>query len=125
VDEPDERSGETGVSVYFNPACSKCRTVKGMLAERDIDAELVEYLDRPPTRAELLRLLALLGTKDPRHILRSGEALYAELGFGGAGDEAVLDALVSHPVLIERPIVIVGDRAVVARPPERLLELLA
>ncbi|MDQ3146641.1 MAG: arsenate reductase (glutaredoxin) [Actinomycetota bacterium] len=116
---------DMGVSVWFNPSCSKCRTVQGMLADRDIDAELVEYLDRPPTRGQLHRVLDLLGTSDPRHIVRTGEALYAELGLAEADDEAVLDALVSHPVLIERPIVVVGDRAVVARPPERLLELLA
>ena len=116
---------DTGVSVYFNPACSKCRTVRGMLAERGIEADLVEYLDQAPTRDELRRILVLLGTDDPRQIVRTGEALYAELGLAEADDEAILDALVSHPVLIERPIVVVGDRAVVARPPERLLELLA
>lgn len=115
---------DTGVRVYFNPACSKCRTVRGMLAERGIEAELVEYLDQTPTRDELRRILVLLETDDPRQIVRTGEAIYAELGLAEADDDAILDALVSHPVLIERPIVVIGDRAVVARPPERLLELL-
>ena len=112
------------VSVFFNPKCSKCRTARGLLEERGIDAELVEYLDEPPTRAELEGLLRLLGTDDPRAITRTGEDRYRELGLDDADPEALLDALVANPVLIERPIVVVGDRAVVARPPERLLELL-
>ena len=112
------------VSVFFNPKCSKCRTARGLLEERGIDAELVEYLDDPPTRVELERVLRLLGTDDPRAITRTGEDRYRELGLDEAHREALLDALVANPVLIERPIVVVGDRAVVARPPERLLELL-
>ncbi len=112
------------VSVFFNPKCSKCRTARGLLEERGIDAELVEYLDEPPTRTELERVLRLLGTDDPRAITRTGEDRYRELGLDDADREALLDALVANPVLIERPIVVVGDRAVVARPPERLLELL-
>ena len=115
---------ENDVTVFFNPRCSKCRTVSGLLEERGIDAELIEYLQRPPTRADLERVLRLLGTDDPRSITRTGEDRYRELGLDGADREAVLDALAANPVLIERPIVVVGDRAVVARPPERLLELL-
>ncbi len=112
------------VSVFFNPKCSKCRTARGLLEERGIEAELVEYLHDPPTRTELERILRLLGTDDPRAITRTGEDRYRELGLDGADREKLLDALVANPVLIERPIVVVGDRAVVARPPERLLELL-
>ena len=115
---------EEDVTVFFNPRCSKCRTVSGLLQERGIEAELIEYLQRPPTRAELERVLRLLGTDDPRSIIRTGEARYRELGLEAADRDALLDALVANPVLIERPIVVVGDRAVVARPPERLLELL-
>lgn len=112
------------VSVFFNPKCSKCRTARGLLEERGIEAELVEYLDDPPTRTELERILRLLGTDDPRAMTRTGEDRYRELGLDGANRETLLDALVANPVLIERPIVVVGDRAVVARPPERLLALL-
>ena len=115
---------DADVSVFFNPKCSKCRTARGLLEERGIQAELVEYLDDPPTRVELERILRLLGTDDPRAITRTGEGRYRELGLDGADRETLLDALVANPVLIERPIVVVGDRAVVARPPERLLELL-
>jgi arsenate reductase len=110
--------------MFFNPRCSKCRTARGLLAERGVQAELIEYLERAPSRADLERVLALLGTDDPRTITRTGEDLYAELGLEGAGRDTLLEALVAHPLLIERPIVIVGDRAVVARPPERLLDLL-
>ena len=110
--------------VFFNPSCSKCRTVRGLLEDRKIDAELIEYLQTPPTRSELERVLRLLGTDDPRAITRTGEDRYRELGLDGADREALLDALTANPSLIERPIVVIGDRAVVARPPERLLDLL-
>jgi arsenate reductase len=112
------------VSVFYNPRCSNCRTARGLLEERGVDAELIEYLDDPPTRADLERVLGLLGTDDPRVIIRTKEDRYRELGLDGADRETLLDALVANPVLIQRPIVVVGDRAVVARPPERLLELL-
>jgi len=111
-------------TMWFNPSCSNCRTAQGILAERGVDADLVRYLDKAPDRAELERVLGLLGTGDPRHIVREKEAVYAELGLATADRDTLLDAMVTHPVLIQRPIVIVGDRAVVARPPERLLELL-
>ncbi|MGH8991949.1 MAG: arsenate reductase family protein [Acidimicrobiia bacterium] len=112
------------VTVWFNPHCSKCRTAQGILAERGVEADYVRYLDQAPNRADLERVLALLGTDDPLAITRTGEAVYAELGLAGADRDTLLDALASHPVLIERPIAIRGDRAVVARPPERVLELL-
>ncbi|MDQ3945605.1 MAG: arsenate reductase (glutaredoxin) [Actinomycetota bacterium] len=112
------------LTVWFNPACSKCRTAHGLLEERGVEADYVRYLDDAPSRADLERVLTLLGTDDPRAIVRTGESLYQELGLDGAGRDALLDALAAHPILIERPIAIRGDRAVVARPPERILELL-
>jgi arsenate reductase (glutaredoxin) len=112
------------VATFFNPSCSKCRTARGLLEERGVDAEIVEYLDSPPSRADLERVLRLLGGVGPREIVRTGEPLYGELGLDRADDDVLLDALVANPRLIERPIVIVGDRAVVARPPETLLDLL-
>jgi arsenate reductase len=112
------------LTVWFNPQCSKCRTAHGLLAERGVTADYVRYLDDTPTRSDLERILALLGTDDPLAITRTGEALYQELGLEGAGREALLDALATHPILIERPIAMRGERAVVARPPERILELL-
>jgi arsenate reductase len=112
------------VSVFYNPACSNCRTAETILRERGVDADYVRYLDKAPSRAELERVLQLLGTDDPRTIVREKEPVYAELGLADAGRDELLDAMARHPILIQRPIVIRGDRAVVARPPERLLELL-
>jgi arsenate reductase len=111
-------------TVYFNPSCSKCRTVQGLLAERGVEADYVRYLDTAPDRAELERVMGLLGIDDPRDMMRTGEPVYRELGLAEAGRDELLDAMAAHPILIERPIVIVGDRAVIARPAERALELL-
>ena len=110
--------------MYFNPHCSKCRTAQGILAERGVDAEYLRYLDQVPTRDELERVMGLLGIDDPRQMMRTGEAVYKELGLADADRDALLDAMTTHPILIERPIVIRGGRAVIARPPERVLELL-
>ena len=115
---------DPAVTVWFNPNCSKCRTVQGILAERGVDADYVRYLDQAPSRAEIEAVLSRLGTDDPRTIMRTGEAVYTELGLAEASREALLDAMVAHPILIERPIVIRGDRAVIGRPPENVLGLL-
>ena len=111
-------------TIWTNPRCSKSRGAEALLAERGIEVDKVRYLDTPPSREELERVLALLGTDDPRAITRTGESTYAELGLAGADRDQLLDALAEHPELIERPVVVRGERAVVARPPERLLELL-
>jgi arsenate reductase len=108
----------------FNPSCSKCRTVQGILAERGVEADVVDYLVAPPDRATLERLLRLLGTDEPLAIVRRGEPAFDELGLATADRDTVLDAVATRPELLQRPIVIVGDRGVVARPPERVLELL-
>ena len=111
--------------MWFNPSCSKSRGARDLLAERGVAARFVEYLQDAPSRSELERVLALLGTDDPLVITRTGEPRFAELALAGASRDRLLDALAANPILIERPIVIRGDRAVVARPPEKLLELLA
>jgi arsenate reductase (glutaredoxin) len=111
-------------TVLFNPRCSKCRQARDLLEDRSIDAALLQYLVATPSRDEIVRIYGLLGLDDPRGMMRPGEPEYRELGLADADDDALFDAMAAHPILIERPIVIVGDRAVVARPPERLLELL-
>ncbi|HET9769655.1 MAG TPA: arsenate reductase (glutaredoxin) [Acidimicrobiia bacterium] len=111
-------------TVYFNPRCSKCRTTQGILAERGIEADYVRYLEQAPSREQIEAVLTMLGTDDPRAIMRTGEAVYKELGLAGAERDALLEAMVANPILIERPIVIRGDRAVVGRPPENVLGLL-
>ena len=87
-------------------------------------ADAVRYLDEPPTVAELTRLMGLLGIDDPRLMMRTGEPVYAELALDDESGDALLEAITRHPILLERPIFVVGDRAVIARPPERVLEIL-
>lgn len=115
--QPDTR-------VYFNPKCGTCRTVDGVLKEHGIEAEYVRYLDQPPDRIELEGLMLLLGINDPREMMRAKEPVYSELGLDTADRETLLGAIMKHPVLLERPILVRGDRAVIARPAERALELL-
>ena len=117
-------AGDDEVSVYFNPRCSKCRYARRMLEEKGVDADYVRYLEDAPSRAELERVMGLLGIDDPREMIRTREPVYRELRLVNAGRDELLDAMAANPILIERPIVIRGDRAVIARPPDRLLDLL-
>ena len=112
------------LSIYSNPRCSKCRTAEALLADRGVEAEVVRYLEEPPSLSDLHRLMTQLGIDDPRQMLRTGEAVYTELALDAVEGDALLEAVAAHPILLERPIVVVGDRAVIARPPERLLKLL-
>ena len=117
-------STDGDVMIWHNPRCSKSRSALALLTERGIEPSVLRYLDDAPSRADLVDVLRRIGTDDPRQITRTGEARYKELGLKTAGPDELLDALAANPVLIERPIVLVGDRAVVGRPPERVLELL-
>jgi arsenate reductase len=115
---------EEGVVVWYNPRCSKCQGADELLAAYGVPAQRVLYLDDPPPRTEIVRVLALLGTTDARVMIRTGEPRYLELGLADASAAELVDAMAAYPELIERPIVIRADRAVVARPPELLLSLL-
>lgn len=108
------------VRVYHNPRCSKSRACLQILEERGLAPQPVRYLEGRPDRVELEWLWRRLGPE----MVRTSEALYKDLGLAQAGPDQLLDALIEHPILIERPIVIVGDRAIVARPPEKVQELL-
>ena len=110
---------------FHNPRCSKSRGALELLRERGIEPQVVAYLEQPPSAGQLRELLRKLGI-DARGLLRTGEPEYAELGLANAtlDDEALIAAMVAHPVLIERPIFVHGERAVIGRPPERVLELL-
>jgi arsenate reductase len=112
------------LSLYFNPRCSKCRTAQGLLADRGIEARIVEYLKVAPTVPELRALMEQLGINDPREMMRTAEAVYTSLGLADRDGDALLEAIAANPILLERPIVVSGGRAVIGRPPERLLELL-
>jgi arsenate reductase (glutaredoxin) len=112
------------VVVWYNPRCSKCRRAEELLAAYGVPARRVFYLDDPPARAEITRVLALLGTTDPRALMRTSESRYAELGLVNASDGELIEAMARYPELIQRPVVIWADRAVIARPAELLLPLL-
>ena len=115
---------DAGVVVWYNPSCSKCRGAGELLAAYGVPEQRVFYLDNPPSEAEIARVLALLGTDDPRALMRTGEPRYAELGLENASRDELIAAMARYPELIERPVVIWPDRAIVARPPELLLPLL-
>ena len=114
------------VTIYHNPRCSKSRATLALLEERGIDPRLVRYLETPPDAEELRAMLAALGMT-PRALLRKGEAEYRELDLARdtLGDDALIEAMATHPRLIERPIVVADGRARIGRPPEAVLELLA
>jgi arsenate reductase len=122
---PPQGENEPETQPYVNYECSKCRSALAILDERAVEAQHVRYLEEPPTMADLRRLMTMLAIDDPRQMTRTGEAVYAELGLENATSDQLLDAITAaHPILLERPIFVAGDRAVIARPPERLLELL-
>lgn len=115
---------DADVVVWYNPRCSKCRGAEELLAAYGVPAQRVFYLDDPPAQAEIARVLALLGTSDPRALMRTSEPRYQELGLISATATELIDAMARYPELIQRPVVIWADRAVIARPPELLLPLL-
>jgi arsenate reductase len=111
--------------VYLhNPRCSKSRAGLELLRERGCEVEVREYLTDAPTDRELREIVNLLGIR-PIDIVRKGEAEYKQLGLSDSTpDEEVIRAMAAHPILIERPILVRDGKAVVGRPPEKLLELM-
>lgn len=112
------------IEVWFNPRCSKCVGAEELLISNGVQPHLIHYLDTAPTREQIEEVIGLLGIASPREMMRMGEPVAQELGLSEASDSELIAAMVRHPVLIERPIVIRGKRAVIARPPELLLSLL-
>ena len=112
------------ITIWHNPRCSKSRAGLALLEEQGIAPEVVKYLDTPPTVAELTTLLDKLGM-EPRELMRTKEVIYKELELKNVEDDTqLIEAMVANPKLIERPIVIKGDRAVIGRPIENILTLL-
>lgn len=111
--------------IYHNHRCSKSRAALALLQQHGVEVEVIHYLDTPPSAAELTELLRQLGLR-PRDLLRHGEAEYKSLGLDdpSLGDDALIAAMVTHPKLIERPIVTAHGKAVVGRPAEAVLTLL-
>ena len=114
------------LTLYHNPRCSKSRQALALLEARGATPTVVRYLETPPDAKTLERILQALG-REPRALMRRGEAPYAALGLADPTKTRaqLIQAMVEHPILIERPILVTGDgRAVVGRPPEAVLDLL-
>lgn len=111
------------VTIYHNPRCSKSRQTLAILEEKKADLKIVEYLTMPPSKAELKRILGMLGMKAV-DIIRKKEARDAGLDIAEMSEAALVEAMVSHPIIIERPIVVAGDKAVMGRPPENVLTII-
>jgi len=112
------------VVIYHNPRCSKSRKTLALLQEHGVAPRIVLYLETPPDEAQLKALLAKLGM-DAQQLVRRGEEAYKASGLStDSSERELLAAMARHPKLIERPIVVVGKRAVLGRPPENVLDLI-
>jgi len=116
----------TDITLYHNPRCSKSRAALALLEERGIQATVVKYLDTPLNAQQVTTLLSKLGLT-ARDIMRSGESIYKEMNLDNPelDDKQLIDAMVQAPILIQRPILVVGDKAAIGRPMDNLIELLA
>ncbi|ELY4032255.1 arsenate reductase (glutaredoxin) [Cronobacter sakazakii] len=114
------------VTIYHNPRCSKSRETLSLLTERGIEPDVVLYLETPPDAATIKTLLNQLGFSQTRELMRTKEDLYKTLNLAdpSLSEEALIQAMVDNPKLIERPIVISHGKARLGRPPEQVLEIL-
>lgn len=113
------------ITIWHNARCSKSRQTMQLLTEAGVAPKIIEYLKDTPKASEIKRVLGIMNIA-PRDLMRVKEAPYKENGLGDAGvsDDVLIAAMVEHPILIERPVVIKGDRAVIGRPPENVQALL-
>ncbi len=112
------------VTIWHNPRCSKSRNAVTLLEEKGIEADVVKYLDTPPSREELVGVLKMLSIS-ARELMRTKEEIYKELNLKEETDEdKLIDAMVKNPKLIERPIVIKDGKAAIGRPIENIIDLL-
>ena len=113
------------IRILHNPRCSKSRATLALLQQQGIEPEITLYLETPPDAGEISGILEMLGMT-PRNLMRKGEAEYKEQGLDNESlsDNALIEAMVATPKLIQRPIVLNGDRAAIGRPPESVLEIL-
>ena len=113
------------ITIYHNPRCSKSRRALEILSSQCKNFEIIEYLDTPPTRREILNILEIL-QMSPRDLMRKNEIPYRtyHLEFSGLSNAYLIDKMIEHPILIERPIVLANGKAVIGRPPERIMEIL-
>lgn len=115
----------TALTFYHNPRCSKSRKALELLRARNVEPAIVEYLTSPPSVSELDAILNML-EMEPRQLMRRSEAIYKDLALDDESldHHSLLQAMVEHPILIERPIVVADGRAALGRPPENVLDLL-
>lgn len=113
------------LTIWHNPRCSKSRATLSLLHERGLEPTIIEYLESPPTIEDIRRVLEIL-KKTPRDVVRKGEDVYKTLGLDSPdiSDAELIKAMSENPILIERPIVINGDKAALGRPPESVLAIL-
>lgn len=111
------------VTIYHNPQCGTSRNVLALIRNAGIEPDIIEYLKTPPTRETLRELIAQIGVP-VRDVVRQKEAVYQELGLDGQGDEALVDAMLAHPILINRPIVVTPLATRLCRPSEAVLDIL-
>ena len=113
------------VTIYFNPKCSKCRLSLELLEQKGQQAEVIEYLNTPPDATTLASILDMLGM-EPRELMRKREQEYTEAGLDNPGLSRadLINAMIEYPRLIERPIVIKNGKAILGRPPEKILDIL-
>lgn len=113
------------VTIYHNPRCSKSRETLSLLKDNGIDPNVVLYLETPPDSATLRKLLTMLGMNSARELMRQKEELYKELNLSDSqlSEEALIQAMVDNPKLIERPIVVSNGQARIGRPPEQVLDI--
>lgn len=115
-----------GLAIFHNPACSKSREALQILQDNNLDPEIIDYLEDPPTPREMKELIGILGVS-ARDLLRTTEPVYqdAELDDYSLSDDEIIEAICEYPALLQRPIVISDGRAIIGRPPTRILEILA
>lgn len=112
------------ITIWHNPRCSKSRNAINLLEEKNINADVVKYLENSPSIEEIKNVLSLLGM-GAKELMRKGESVYKELNLAEVNDEAkLIETMAQNPILIERPVIIRGNKAVIARPIENLEELL-
>ena len=114
------------VKIYHNPRCSKSRATLKLLEEKGIEPEVIKYLETPPSAEELKEIIRMLGLSSARELMRRKEKEYKELGLDdpSLSEDQLIEAMVKHPRLIERPIVIKDGKAAIGRPPENVLAIL-
>lgn len=111
------------LKIYHNPRCSKSRATLQILENQNLDFEVVEYLKTSPSKEELQDVFTKLNLT-PSQVVRSGEKIFKELELKNSSEEEILNAMVEHPILIERSIVVKDDKAKIGRPPEDVLDVL-